>query len=67
MSHVPHRREHDSHRQPDLDLEGVDWSWTSESQDERAQAELEKRHRVMPLSDNGQDIENSKRSRGERL
>lgn len=43
------------------------WSWTSESQDEQAQAELHKRHKTMPLSRNGEDIENSKRSRGERL
>ena len=38
---------------------------TPESQDEQAQAELNKRYRVMPLSRNGEDIENSKRSRGE--
>jgi hypothetical protein len=42
-------------------------SMTPESQDEQAQYELQKRHRIMPLSRNGEDIENSKRSRGERL
>jgi hypothetical protein len=31
---TPPRREHDHKRQPDLDLEGHDWSWTAESQDE---------------------------------
>jgi tRNA pseudouridine-54 N-methylase len=40
---------------------------TPEAQDEQAQAELHKRHKIMPLSRNGDDIENSKRSRGERL
>lgn len=47
--------------------EGVDWRWTAESQDELAQEEAKKRHKIMPLSRNGEDIENSKRSRGERL
>ena len=40
---------------------------TPEAQDEQAQAEIQKRHKIMPLSRNGEDIENSKRSRGERL
>ena len=40
---------------------------TPEAQDEQAQEELNKRHKIMPLSRNGEDIENSKRSRGERL
>ena len=37
---------------------------TPEAKDEQAQA---KRPKTMPLSRNGEDIENSKRSRGERL
>jgi sulfite reductase alpha subunit-like flavoprotein len=40
---------------------------TPEEQDEQAQEEANKRNKVMPLSRNGEDIENSKRSRGERL
>jgi hypothetical protein len=40
---------------------------TPEAQDEQAQAELHRRHKIMHLSRNGEDIENSKRSRGERL
>lgn len=40
---------------------------TSEEQDEQAQEEAEKRNKIMPLSRNGEDIENSKRSRGENL
>ena len=47
--------------------EGVDWRWTAESQDELAQSEEKKRHAIPYLSENAQDIENSKRSRGERL
>ena len=31
---IPKRREHDHKRQPDLDLEGHDWSWNAETQDE---------------------------------
>jgi hypothetical protein len=37
---------------------------TPEAQDEQAQKRVPK---TMPLSRNGEDIENSKRSRGERL
>jgi hypothetical protein len=37
---------------------------TPETMDE---IEASRRPKMMPLSDNGQDIENSKRSRGERL
>jgi hypothetical protein len=37
---------------------------TPEAQDEQAQTRA---HKTMPLSRNGEDIENSKRSRGERL
>ena len=42
---------------------------TPEAQDEQAQEEYKKRYKVPHphLSDNAQDIENSKRSRGERL
>jgi len=40
---------------------------TPEEQDEQAQAELHKRHKIMHISRNGEDIENSKRSRGERI
>lgn len=47
--------------------EGVDWSWTAESQDELAAA-AEREHTKIPyLSRNAEDILNSKRSRGERL
>ena len=51
-----------------VDHEDMPESWgtmTPESQDELAQEELNKRYKVMPLSRNGEDIENSKRSRGE--
>jgi hypothetical protein len=40
---------------------------TPEAQDEQAQEESKKRNKIMPLSRNGEDIENSKRSRGENL
>jgi len=51
-----------------VDYADMPESWetmTPESQDELAQEELNKRYKVMPLSRNGEDIENSKRSRGE--
>lgn len=47
--------------------EGVDWSWTAESQNEQGEAEERERFKQPYLSRNAEDIENSKRSRGERL
>jgi len=47
--------------------EGMDFSWTAESQNEQGEEEAKKRHRHRPLSRDAEDIENSKRSRGERL
>jgi hypothetical protein len=47
--------------------EGVDWSWTGESMDERADAEERERTKIPHMSRNAEDIENSKRSRGENL
>lgn len=47
--------------------EGVDWSWTAESQNEQGEEEERKQTAIPYLSENAQDIENSKRSRGERL
>lgn len=41
---TPPRREHDPKRQPDLDLEGVDWSWNAETQDEMSR-HFEKEHK----------------------
>lgn len=46
--------------------EGVDWSWTSESQDERTQHELNERNKIRPMSDEEQSVENSRRSRWEK-
>ena len=40
---------------------------TPEAEDEQAQEAIKNRNKIMPLSRNGEDIENSKRSRGERL
>ena len=40
---------------------------TPEAQDEQAQEEAKKRHAIPYMSRNAEDIENSKRSRGERL
>jgi hypothetical protein len=47
--------------------EGIDWSWTAESQNEQGEEEERKLYASPYLSENAQDIENSKRSRGERL
>ena len=47
--------------------EGVDWSWTGESMDEQADAEERERTKIPYMSRNAEDIENSKRSRGENL
>jgi hypothetical protein len=47
--------------------EGVDWSWTGESMDEQADAAERERTKVPYMSRNAEDIENSKRSRGENL
>jgi len=47
--------------------EGHDWSWTAESQNEQGEVEASKRHTHRPMSRDAEDIENSKRSRGERL
>jgi hypothetical protein len=47
--------------------EGVDWSWTSESQNELADAAERERTKIPYLSRNAEDMLNSKRSRGERL
>lgn len=40
---------------------------TPEAQDEQASEEVHKRHKIPYMSRNAEDIENSKRSRGERL
>ena len=47
--------------------EGADWSWSSESQNEQAEKEAAARNKIPYLSRNAEDIENSKRSRGERI
>lgn len=47
--------------------EGVDWRWTAESQNEQAEEEERERTKIPYMSRNAEDIENSKRSRGERL
>lgn len=47
--------------------EGVDYSWTSESQQEMSDHYERERMKLPYMSENAQDIENSKRSRGERL
>jgi hypothetical protein len=47
--------------------EGVDWSWTAESQNEQGEHEERERTKIPYLSRNAEDILNSKRSRGERL
>jgi hypothetical protein len=43
------------------------YSWSSENQNEQGEAEEKKRTAIPYMSENAQDIENSKRSRGERL
>jgi hypothetical protein len=57
-----------SHYAENQDIpEGVDWSWTGESMDERADEEERERTKIPYMSRNAEDIENSKRSRGENL
>ena len=57
-----------SHYAENYDIpEGVDWSWTGESMDEQADAEERERTKIPYMSRNAEDIENSKRSRGEKL
>jgi hypothetical protein len=47
--------------------EGIDTSWTAESQNEQAEHAERERTKIPYLSRNAEDILNSKRSRGERL
>lgn len=47
--------------------EGIGWEWTAEAQNEQGEAEERKRTAIPYMSRNAEDIENSKRSRGERL
>jgi hypothetical protein len=47
--------------------EGIGWEWTSESQNEQGEAAERERTKIPYLSQNAEDIMNSKRSRGERL
>ena len=56
-------KDQDAHGIP----EGHDWSWTGESMAEQSDAEERERTKIPYLSRNAEDIENSKRSRGERL
>jgi hypothetical protein len=47
--------------------EGMDTSWTAESQNEQAEHHRRTMREPRPMSREEEDIENSKRSRGERL
>ncbi len=47
--------------------EGHNWEWTPERQQEMSDHYERERMKIPYMSENAQDIENSKRSRGERL
>ena len=47
--------------------EGHDWSWTGESRAEQSEHDERELFKQPYMSRNAEDIENSKRSRGERL
>ena len=53
-----------SHEDADMIPEGINYMHTSESQNEQGESAETEMHKLPYMSDNAQDIDNSRRSRG---